>query len=67
MSMNNGPSFASLLVRQSPSMHYGHGWIAGENGKRWHPSRDQSALLNELHAVRATSFVSRVKTFLRSI
>ncbi|MBF8898820.1 DUF2724 domain-containing protein, partial [Escherichia coli] len=21
------PSFASLLVKQSPAMHYGHGWI----------------------------------------
>ncbi|EFF2170061.1 DUF2724 domain-containing protein, partial [Acinetobacter baumannii] len=20
------PSFASLLVKQSPAMHYGHGW-----------------------------------------
>lgn len=39
------PSFASLLIKQSPSMHYGHGWIAGENGKRWHPSRSQADLL----------------------
>ncbi|STJ30253.1 Protein of uncharacterised function (DUF2724) [Escherichia coli] len=23
------PSFASLLVKQSPAMHYGHGWIMG--------------------------------------
>ncbi|WP_312045235.1 phage filamentation protein Fil family protein [Erwinia sp.] len=30
-------SMASLLKRQSPSMSYGHGWIMGENGKRWHP------------------------------
>ncbi len=28
------PSFASLLVKQSPAMHYGHGWITGEDGKR---------------------------------
>ncbi|MCI0186354.1 DUF2724 domain-containing protein, partial [Cronobacter sakazakii] len=33
------PSFASLLKKQSPSMHYGHGWIVGKQGKRWHPSR----------------------------
>lgn len=26
------PSFASLLVKQSPAMHYGHGWITGEDG-----------------------------------
>ncbi len=30
-------SFAAQLKRQSPSMSYGHGWILGENGKRWHP------------------------------
>lgn len=46
--LNNEPSFASLLVKQSQSMHYGHGWIAGKDGKRWHPSNDQSALLNGL-------------------
>jgi len=32
------PSFASLLVRQSPAMHYGHGWILLPGGKKWHPS-----------------------------
>ncbi|MCS5960115.1 DUF2724 domain-containing protein [Klebsiella pneumoniae subsp. pneumoniae] len=26
-------------------MHYGHGWIAGKDGKRWHPSRSQADLL----------------------
>ncbi|HEM8518217.1 TPA: DUF2724 domain-containing protein [Citrobacter amalonaticus] len=42
------PSFASLLVRQSPAMHCGHGWIMGKDGKRWHPCRTQNALLDEL-------------------
>lgn len=46
--LKNEPSFASLLVKQSPAMQYGHGWIAGDNGKRWHPCRDQSKLLNGL-------------------
>lgn len=46
--LKNEPSFASLLVKQSPAMHYGHGWIAEDNGKRWHPCRDQSELLNGL-------------------
>ena len=46
--LKNEPSFASLLVKQSPAMPYGHGWIAGDNGKRWHPCRDQSELLNGL-------------------
>ncbi|ELV3371917.1 MULTISPECIES: phage filamentation protein Fil family protein [Enterobacter cloacae complex] len=43
--LKNEPSFASLLVKQSPAMHYGHGWIAGDNGKRWHPCRSQEELL----------------------
>ncbi|OUE57647.1 phage filamentation protein Fil family protein [Citrobacter amalonaticus] len=38
------PSFASLLVKQSPAMHCGHGWIMGKDGKRWHPCRSQDAL-----------------------
>ncbi|MGG8018882.1 DUF2724 domain-containing protein [Klebsiella aerogenes] len=46
--LKNEPSLASLLVKQCPAMHYGHGWIAGDNGKRWHPCRDQSELLNGL-------------------
>lgn len=42
------PSFASLLVKQSQGMNCGHGWIIGEDGKHWHPCRDQSELLNGL-------------------
>lgn len=42
------PSFESLLVKQSPAMHYGHGWIMGMDSKRWHPCRSQDALLAEL-------------------
>lgn len=42
------PSFASLLVKQSPAMHCGHGWIIGKDGKRWHPSRSQDELLTGL-------------------
>ena len=42
------PSFASLLVKPSPAMHCGHGWIMGKDGKRWHPCRSQDALLAEL-------------------
>lgn len=55
--MSNEPSFASLLVKQSPSMHYGHGWITGKNGKRWHPSHGQSELLNSLQTKRKPSAV----------
>lgn len=43
--LNKEPSFASLLVKQSPAMHYGHGWIAGDNGKRWHPCRSQEEVM----------------------
>lgn len=43
--LNNEPSLASLLNKQSPSMHYGHGWIMDDDGKRWHPSRSQADLL----------------------
>ncbi|EQC0194558.1 phage filamentation protein Fil family protein [Enterobacter hormaechei] len=46
--LKNEPSFASLLVKPSPAMHCGHGWIIGQDGKRWHPSRSQAELLNEL-------------------
>lgn len=42
--MDNAPSFASLLVKESPRMHYGHGWINTAD-KRWHPSRSQTELL----------------------
>ncbi|HBL5969372.1 TPA: DUF2724 domain-containing protein [Enterobacter hormaechei] len=43
--LKSEPSFASLLVKQSPGMHYGHGWIAGKDGKRWHPCCSQADLL----------------------
>lgn len=43
--LNTEPSFASLLKKQSPGMHYSHGWIAGKDGKRWHPSSSQADLL----------------------
>lgn len=46
--LTSEPSFASLLVKKSPGMHFGHGWIVGKDGKRWHPCRDQSELLNGL-------------------
>lgn len=35
--LKNEPSFASLLVKKSPSMHFGHGWIQLPGGKKWHP------------------------------
>ncbi|EML3059823.1 Protein of uncharacterised function (DUF2724) [Klebsiella pneumoniae] len=49
--LNNEPSFASLLVKKSPAMHCGHGWIIGRDGKRWHPCRSQDALLADLSTI----------------
>ncbi|HCD4505462.1 phage filamentation protein Fil family protein [Phytobacter diazotrophicus] len=46
--LKSEPSFASLLVKKSHGMHYGHGWIAGKDGKRWHPSHSQADLLADL-------------------
>ncbi|HEY2452295.1 MAG TPA: phage filamentation protein Fil family protein [Scandinavium sp.] len=43
--LHNEPSFASLLVKKSPGMHHGHGWITGKDGKRWHPCYSQAELL----------------------
>lgn len=60
--LNTEPSFASLLVKQSPGMHYDHGWIAGKDGQRWHPCSSQSELLNSLTAKK----VSAVKRLLNA-
>ncbi|WP_345827772.1 phage filamentation protein Fil family protein [Erwinia sp. HDF1-3R] len=49
-------SFASLLKRQNPSPAYGHGWIMGKDGKRWHPSNEQKALLRGLTKKQKPSF-----------
>ena len=35
--LNNEPSFASSLYRQSPAMRYSHGWIYLPDEKKWHP------------------------------
>ena len=40
-------SFAARLKRQNPSMSYGHGWIMGENGMRWHPVLSQQVKVKE--------------------
>ena len=61
--LKSEPSFASLLVKQSPGMHYGHGWIAGKDGQRWHPCSSQSELLNSLTAKK----VSAVKRLLNAL
>ncbi len=55
------PSFASLLVKESPAMHYGYGWIMGKDGKRWHPCRCQDALLADLSTTKqGKSWLSKV-------
>ncbi|MER2549667.1 phage filamentation protein Fil family protein [Klebsiella pneumoniae] len=61
--LTNEPSFVSLLKKRSPSMHYGHGWIMGSDGQRWHPCCSQSELLNGLTAKK----VSAVKRLLNAL
>ncbi|WP_407704438.1 phage filamentation protein Fil family protein [Winslowiella arboricola] len=53
-------SIAPLLKRQNPSPAYGHGWIMGENGHRWHPSNNQKALLHDLSSAKPT-LLARIK------
>ncbi|QCR38024.1 phage filamentation protein Fil family protein [Nissabacter sp. SGAir0207] len=43
-------SIAPLLTRQSPSPSYGHGWIMGKQGKRWHPAWQQTTLTQHRNA-----------------
>lgn len=60
-------SVAPLLKRQNPSPSYGHGWIMGENGRRWHPLNNQSELLADLTGNgRKKKWQLKVKTFLFS-
>lgn len=62
----NEPSFASLLVKQSHGMHYSHGWILGEDGKRWHPCNSQADLLAGLSTrKREKSWLSKLLNYLR--
>jgi len=42
-------SIAPLLKQQSPSRHFGHGWIELPSGKRWNPSRSKADLLAGLY------------------
>lgn len=61
------PSFVSLLVKQSPAMHCGHGWIMGKDGKRWHPCRSQDVLLAELSTTKkGNSWRKQQKVFFTS-
>ncbi|WP_413742275.1 phage filamentation protein Fil family protein [Sodalis sp. RH15] len=32
-------AIASLLKKQCPSRHFGHGWIELPGGRRWNPGR----------------------------
>ncbi|MEN5016950.1 phage filamentation protein Fil family protein [Erwinia sp. Eh17-17] len=52
-------SVAPMLKRQCPSPSFGHGWIMGCEGKRWHPSNDQKVLLRELSSVKP-NFIQRI-------
>jgi len=54
-------SVAPLLTRQSPSHAYGHGWIAADKGRRWHPAISQAELLAGLTGKRKESWVTKLK------
>ncbi|MBK0000206.1 phage filamentation protein Fil family protein [Erwinia sp. S38] len=56
-------SIAPLLKRQSQSPSYGHGWIMGKDGKRWHPCHCQKALLRDLSTRKPTRFKSFCNRF----
>ncbi|WP_072166344.1 phage filamentation protein Fil family protein [Erwinia sp. Leaf53] len=53
-------SVAPMLKRQSPSMAYGHGWISGDKGKKWHPCNEQSELLRGMANVRRKNILARI-------
>jgi len=57
-------SVAPLLRRQSPSHAYGHGWIAADKGRRWHPAISQAELLAGLTGKRKESWVTKLKVSL---
>ncbi|WP_337029296.1 phage filamentation protein Fil family protein [Pantoea agglomerans] len=57
-------SVAPLLKRQSPSHAYGHGWIAADKGRRWHPAISQAELLEELTGKRKESWVTKLRVSL---
>ncbi|SFO24300.1 Protein of unknown function [Candidatus Pantoea varia] len=57
-------SVAPLLKRQSPSHAYGHGWIAADKGRRWHPAISQAELLAELTGKRKESWVTKLRVSL---
>jgi len=63
--MSSVISIAPLLKRQSQSQSYGHGWIMGEAGKRWHPSNDQSELLHGMTTVYRKKLLARLAGIFR--
>lgn len=58
-------SIAPLLKRQNPAPSYGHGWLIGKDGKRWHPCNDQKALLRDLSTQKPT-LLAKFRNLLRA-
>lgn len=53
------------MLTKEPS--YGHGWIMGQDGRRWHPSNNQAELLAGLTGNgRKKKWQLKVKTLLFS-
>lgn len=61
------PSFASLLVRQSPAMHYGHGWIHLPDGKKWHPCIELSPRQQAVRGIGKKRLLQRLSFNVASI
>lgn len=55
------PSFASLLVKQSPAMHCGHDWIYLPDGKKWHPCIELSPRQQAVRGIGKESLLQRLK------
>ncbi|HEJ7985061.1 MULTISPECIES: phage filamentation protein Fil family protein [Serratia] len=53
-------SIAPLLKQQSPSRHFGNGFIELPDGKRWRPRHDQAALLHGLSTAKPAQLLHRL-------
>ncbi|MDR3432080.1 MAG: DUF2724 domain-containing protein [Rouxiella aceris] len=53
-------SIAPLLKQQSPSRHFGHGWIELPDGKRWNPTQKYSVAFTVIKPVQKKKFFQRL-------
>lgn len=53
-------SIAPLLKQQSPSRHFGHGWIELPQGRRWNPAPRQAGFTAAKMPAQKKSFFKRL-------